>query len=141
MAARRRHQAPEQQHLQRRPVTKERKQCPHCRTLVTDAPPAGWVLHVLCREHSTNLARTWGQASPRASHLSQLSPKPGSRRHGSSDDVGAAEEWPRRGLAMGLTPQEFEDLQMLLRQAFDAVGRTTASSRRQQAPFSANLIN
>ena len=113
-------------HLQRRPVTKERRHCQHCRTLVTDAPPAGWVLHLLCREHSTGLVQTWGQASPRASHLAQLLPKPGSRgsKGASPEDVGAAEEWPRRGLAMGLAPQEFEALQILLRRAFETVGRT-----------------
>ena len=113
-------------HLQRRPVTNERRHCRHCRTLVTDAPPAGWVLHLLCREHSAGLVQTWGQASPRTSHLAQLSHTPGLRGSGgaSPEDVGAAEEWPRRGLAMGLVPQEFEALQILLRRAFDAVGRT-----------------
>ncbi len=82
------------------------------------------MLHLLCREHSTGLVQNWDQASPRACHLSQLSPKPGSRRV-APEDLDAAEEWPRRGLAMGLTPQEFETLQLLLRRAFDAVGRTT----------------
>ena len=125
MAARHRPQQPSgHSHVQRRPVTKERRQCPRCRTLITDAAPAGWVLHLLCREHSSVLVQNWDQASPRASHLSQLSPKPGSR-HFTREDLDAAEEWARRGFAMGLTPQEFETLQLLLRRAFDAVGRTT----------------
>ena len=111
-------------HPQRRPITKERQACAACRTLVTDAPPAGWTLHLLCRQHSSGLARSWGQGSPRASHLSQLSPAPGPRQQASAEELDAAEEWARRGLVMGLSPQEFETLQILLRSAFDAVGRT-----------------
>ena len=78
---------------------------------------------MLCKEHSAAYAETWGQGSPRAHEASQLSPKPAARVH-ATEDLDAAEEWARRGLVMGLTPQEFEALQLLLRAAFDAVGRT-----------------
>ena len=94
--------------------------CPYCREVVTDAEPAGWRIRLLCKEHSSDVVCHWDRHSPRPRPQEQLSA-------GLPDDSGereAAEEWARRGLVMGVTPEEFERLQLLLRKVYDAVGRT-----------------